>query len=155
MFLIPGAAAFVLGLLGSVFISFGTLVIGSVGFDVSSQIYFAALAVVGYQSVLFALLTKIYAQHEGFSIPRGRNFERLEKRISLESGALVGLALFIIGLVIAAVQFSAWASDGFGPLDAAATARVAIPASLFMMLGAQSIMAGMFLGVLSVGLKRS
>lgn len=154
LFLIPGTVAFVLGLIGSIFISFGTLVVGSVGFDVSSQIYFAALAVVGYQSALFALLTKIYAQHEGFRIPRSRNFERLEKRISLESGALVGLALFIVGLVIAAIQFSSWAGAGFGPLDAAATARVAIPASLFMMLGAQTIMAGMFLGVLSVGVQR-
>lgn len=154
LFLIPGAVAFVLGLVGSVFISFGPLVIGSVGFDVSSQIYIAALAVVGYQSVLFALLTKIYAQHEGFRIPRSRNFEKLEKRVSLESGALVGLGVFVVGVVIAVAQFSSWASNGFGPLDAAATARVAIPASLFMMLGAQTIMAGMFLGVLSVGVQR-
>ena len=154
LFLIPGVLAFVLGIAGSIYISFGPLVIGSVGFDVSSQIYLAAVAVVGYQSVLFAVLTKIYAQHEGFRIPRSRNFERLEKRISLESGALVGLALFIVGLMIAVVQFSSWVGSGFGPLDAVATARVAIPASLFMMLGAQTVMAGMFLGVLSVGVQR-
>jgi len=154
LFLIPGAVAFLLGVLGSIFISFGPIVVGSVGFDVSSQIYFAALAVVGYQSVLFALLTKIYAQHEGFRIPRSRNFERLERRISLESGALVGLGLFIIGLVIAAVQFAEWAAVGFGALDAVATVRIAVPASLFMMLGAQTVMAGMFVGVLSVGVQR-
>lgn len=154
LFLIPGAVAFTLGVLGSIFISFGPIVVGSVGFDVSSQIYFAALAVVGYQSVLFALLTKIYAQHEGFRIPRSRNFERLEKRISLESGALVGLGLFIVGLIIAAVQFAEWAAVGFGALDAVATVRIAVPASLFMMLGAQTVMAGMFVGVLSVGVQR-
>ena len=154
LFLIPGAVAFTLGVLGSIFISFGPIVVGSVGLDVSSQIYFAALAVVGYQSVLFALLTKIYAQHEGFRIPRSRNFERLEKRISLESGALVGLGLFIVGLIIAAVQFAEWAAVGFGALDAVATVRIAVPASLFMMLGAQTVMAGMFVGVLSVGVQR-
>jgi glycosyltransferase involved in cell wall biosynthesis len=155
LFLIPGAAAFFLGLLGTLFISFGPVIVGDIGFDVSSQVYLAALTVVGYQSVLFAILTKIYAQHEGFRIPRSRNFDRLERRISLESGALVGLALFLIGLAIAIGQFVNWAISDFGPLDPSNTLRTAVLAALLMMLGAQTIMAGMFLGVLNVGLKRN
>jgi len=154
LFLIPGAVAFAIGLLGTLFLSFGPIVLGDIGLDISSQVYLAALAVVGYQSVLFAILTKIYAQHEGFRIPRSRNFDRLERRISLESGALVGLALFLVGLAIAVAQFVGWASVGFGALEAGATLRLAVPAALLMMLGAQTIMAGMFLGVLNVGLKR-
>ena len=154
LFLIPGAVAFAIGLLGTLFLSFGPIVLGDIGLDISSQVYLAALAVVGYQSVLFAILTKIYAQHEGFRIPRSRNFDRLERRISLESGALVGLALFVVGLAIAVAQFVGWASVGFGALEAGATLRLAVPAALLMMLGAQTIMAGMFLGVLNVGLKR-
>ncbi|MGW4927846.1 glycosyltransferase family 2 protein [Agromyces sp. NPDC004153] len=155
LFLIPGAVAFFIGLLGTLFISFGPIILGDVGFDVSSQVYLAALTVVGYQSVLFAILTKIYAQHEGFRIPRSRNFDRLERRISLESSALVGLAIFVIGLAIAIWQFSMWAASGFGSLDPSSTLRTAVLAALLMMLGAQTIMAGMFLGVLNVGLKRN
>ena len=155
LFLIPGTVAFGLGFFGTLALSIGTIVVGRVGIDVSSQLYLSALAVVGYQAVIFAILTKIYAQHEGFRIPRSRNFDRLEKRISLESGALAGLALFVLGFVIAAVQVVTWASAGFGPLDAAEVLRIAIPAVMFMILGAQTIMAGLFLGVLSVGLKRS
>ena len=155
LFLIPGAVAFFIGLLGTLFLSFGPIILGDVGFDVSSQVYLAALTVVGYQSVLFAILTKIYAQHEGFRIPRSRNFDRLERRISLESSALVGLAIFVIGLAIAIWQFSVWASTGFGALDPTSTLRTAVLAALLMMLGAQTIMAGMFLGVLNVGLKRN
>jgi glycosyltransferase involved in cell wall biosynthesis len=154
LFLIPGAVAFFLGLLGTLFISFGPIILGEIGFDVSSQVYLAALTVVGYQSVLFAILTKIYAQHEGFRIPRSRNFDRLERRISLESGALVGLLLFLVGVGIAIAQFVGWANTGFGSLEMRATLRLAVPAALLMMLGAQTIMAGMFLGVLNVGLKR-
>jgi glycosyltransferase involved in cell wall biosynthesis len=154
LFLIPGAVAFFLGLVGTLFISFGPIILGDVGFDVSSQIYLMALTVVGYQSVLFAILTKIYAQHEGFRIPRSRNFDRLERRISLESGALVGLFLFLIGLGIAIWQFSVWAAAGFGALDPSSTMRTAVLSALLMILGAQTIMAGMFLGVLNVGLKR-
>ncbi|MFC5930741.1 glycosyltransferase family 2 protein [Cryobacterium melibiosiphilum] len=154
LFLIPGTAAFAIGIAGVVLLGFGPLVIGRIGFTYSSQLYLAALAVVGYQSVLFAILTKIYAQHEGFRIPRSRSFERLEKRISLESSALVGLGLFLLGLAIAVVQLVGWATQGFGALDVEGTLRVAIPAALLMMLGSQTIMGGLFLGVLSVGTKR-
>lgn len=154
LFLIPGTLLLLLGLVGTIFLAFGPLVIGDVGFDVSSQIYLSALTTVGYQSVIFAVLTKIYAQHEGFRIPKGRNFERLEKRISLESGALVGLALFLGGLAIGIVQFVVWGNAGFGALNAATTVRVAVPAALLMVLGAQTIMAGLFLGVLSVGIRK-
>jgi glycosyltransferase involved in cell wall biosynthesis len=154
LFLVPGATAFFLGLLGTITLAFGPLMIGDVGLDILSQLYLCALAIVGYQAVLFALLTKIYAQHEGFRIPRGRSFDRLQKRLSLESAALFGLGVFLVGLVIAIVQFALWASTGFGELDARGVLRVATPAALFMILGAQSVMAGMFLGVLAVGLKR-
>lgn len=154
LFLIPGAVLFFMGLIGTVYLAFGPIVIGGIGFDISSQIYLSALTAVGYQSVIFAILTKIYAQHEGFRIPRSRNFERLEKRISLESGALVGLGLFTLGLTIGIVQFVSWSNAGFGALDAATTVRIAVPAALLMVLGAQTIMAGLFLGVLSVGIRK-
>ncbi|MDQ1576378.1 MAG: hypothetical protein QOH55_1528 [Microbacteriaceae bacterium] len=154
LFLVPGTVAFAIGILGTFFLSLGPLVIGSVGFDVSSQVYLAALGVVGYQAILFAILSKIYAQHEGFHIPRSRNFDRLERRISLESSAIAGVILFLLGLGIAIAQVVIWAHAGFGALDAASTLRAAIPGALLMMLGSQTVMAGMFLGVLSVVLKR-
>ncbi|WP_234407322.1 glycosyltransferase family 2 protein [Microterricola viridarii] len=154
LFLWPGSVAFFLGLIGTLSIAFGPFMLGSVGFDGATQVYLAALTVVGYQAILFAILTKIYAQREGFRIPRSRSFDKLEKRISLESGALAGAILFVIGLVIAIVQLVQWSSSGFGELDATVTVRVSVLASLVMMLGAQTMMAGMFLGVLGVGLKR-
>jgi glycosyltransferase involved in cell wall biosynthesis len=154
LFLIPGIVAFVLGFAGVTYLAFGPLMIGTVGLDVLSQLYLAALAVVGYQAILFAILTKIYAQHEGFRIPTSRNFERLEKRISLESGALVGLGVFFVGFVIACLQLALWASTGYGELEPVNVVRVATPAALLMMLGAQTVMSGLFLGVLKVGLKR-
>lgn len=155
LFLIPGVVAFVLGFAGTTYLAFGPLMIGRVGLDVLSQLYLAALTVVGYQAVLFAILTKIYAQHEGFRIPTSRNFDRLERRISLESGALVGVGLFLVGFVIACLQLAHWASTGYSELEAVSVVRVATPASLLMILGAQTVMAGMFLGVLKVGLKRA
>ncbi|MWB98844.1 glycosyltransferase [Agromyces sp. MMS17-SY077] len=154
LFLIPGLSAFFVGLLGSLILSIGPVVVGSIGFDQSSQIFLSALAIVGYQAVIFAVLTKIYAQHEGFRIPKSRNFEWLERRFSLESAALAGLLLFLVGLAVAIVQFVLWVQTGFGSLDGATILRLSVPAALLMSLGAQTIMAGLFLGVLNVGLRR-
>lgn len=154
LFLFPGFLAFTVGMIGTIALAFGPLTLGVVGLSLVSQLYFAALAVVGYLAVLLALLTKMYAQVEGFRIPRSRSFEKVARRVSLESLALGGLVLFVIGLAIALTQFVGWAGSGFGELDAARTMQGAIPAALFMILGAQSVMAGMFLGVLNVGLVR-
>ena len=150
LFLIPGVVAGLVGALGTFALMFGPLSVGPIGLDVSSQVYLSALTVVGYQAVLLGVLTKLYASREGFRLPRGRSFDRLAERISPESGAIAGLLLFLLGLAVAIVQFSLWAGQGFGALDPLATLRLAIPAALLMVVGAQTIMAGMFLGILRV-----
>ncbi|MEV8358988.1 glycosyltransferase family 2 protein [Microbacterium sp. NPDC076895] len=150
LFLIPGLIALVLGIGGSLALLLGPARIGPVGLDIASQVYLAALATVGYQSILFGVLTKLYAEREGFRLPRGRNFTWLAKRMTLEALALVGFGLFLIGLIGLIIQLAAWGSQGYGPLDAADTVRVAVPAALMMILGAQTIMAGLFLGILTI-----
>lgn len=150
LFLYPGLITFVIGVLGSLALLFGPFHIGGVGFDVSSQLYLLALAVVGYQGVVFWFLTKTYAQREGFVLPRSRLFSRIAQRVSVESAALLGVVAFVAGLGIAIAQLVVWGAQGFGALDPTDTIRLAVPAVLFMILGAQTIMAGMFLGILAI-----
>ncbi|WP_307043497.1 glycosyltransferase family 2 protein [Agromyces ramosus] len=154
LFLIPGLVAFIVGLIGTIALAFGPMVLGSVGFDVSSQVYLAALTVIGWQAVLFALLTKLYARHEGFYLPRSRAFERFAERATLENGALIGVGLCLVGIVVGVVQLVAWGSTGFGPQDPVATMRLAVPAALALMLGAQTLMSSLFLGILSIDVRR-
>lgn len=150
LFLVPGLAALLIGGLGSLTLLFGPTSVGAVSFDVASQVYLSALAVVGYQAVLFAILTKMYAEREGFRLPRGRSFAWLAERASLESLSLVGLLLFLVGLLVLVIQFVAWGNSGFGALDARETLRVAIPGSLLLIIGAQTVMSGLFLGILTI-----
>lgn len=155
LFMIPGTLAFLAGSLGTLALTFRPLEVGAVGFNVATQLYLAALAVVGYQAMLFAILTKLYARHEGFYLPRSRRFERFAERATLESGAITGLLLFVAGLAVALLQVAVWAGSGFGPQDPAETLRLATPAALFMMLGFQTGMSAMFLGILSIDVRRS
>lgn len=150
LYMIPGAAVGGVGLVGSILLSFGPIVIGGVGLSTVTQLYLAAATMVGYQALLFLILTKIFAQHEGFTLPRGRNAEAIIERFTVERAGLVGAFLFTAGLVVAIAQFVGWSHTGFGELDAHDTVRSAIPAALAMMLGVQTIMAGFFAGVLNV-----
>ena len=112
------------------------------------------LAIVGYQGMLFWLLTKIYGQREGFTLPRGRLVSTITERVTTESSALVGALSFLVGLGILVAQLVIWAGGGFGALDPTDTMRLAVPAALLMILGAQTIMSGMFIGILSIDLKK-
>lgn len=150
LFLVPGLTALAIGMFGSLFLLLGPTNIGGVGFDVASQVYLAALGIVGFQGVSFAILTKLYAEREGFRLPRSRSFAWFAQRATLESFSLAGLALFVVGLIVLIIQIVSWGQTGFGAQDAQATLRVAIPGSLFMVLGAQTIMTGMFIGILTI-----
>lgn len=154
LFLYPGFIAFAVGIIGSISLLFGPVEIGAVGFDVSSQLYLAVFSIVGYQGMLFWLLTKVYGQREGFTLPRGRFVSSITERVTTESSALVGALSFLAGLGIAIAQVVIWASGGFGELDPTDTMRLAVPAALLMILGAQTIMSGMFIGILSIDVKK-
>jgi glycosyltransferase involved in cell wall biosynthesis len=154
LFLYPGLITFGIGILGSIALLAGPITIGNVGFNVSSQLYLAALALVGYQGILFWLLTKLYGQREGFFLPRGRWFSALAERATLENAALLGVLSFLVGLGVAVAQLVMWASSSFGELDPIETMRLAVPSALFMILGAQTIMSGMFVGILTIDIKK-
>jgi glycosyltransferase involved in cell wall biosynthesis len=154
LFLYPGVVTFGIGILGSIALLFGPIEIGGVGFDISSQLYLAVLALVGYQAMLFWLLTKLYGQREGFLLPRSRAFRSLAERATLENAAISGILAFLVGLGIAIAQVVAWGGASFGSLDPVETMRFAVPAALLMILGAQTIMSGMFVGILTIDIKK-
>lgn len=149
LFFYPGVAMFGVGVLAAVLLLFGPVEIGSVGFDVSTMIYAMAAAVLGYQAVLFSILTKVYAEHEGF-LPAGPRFRMITDRLTIERGLLAGVGIFLVGLVVAVLQVIRWGDTGFGELDARTAVRVAVPAALGLMLGFQTMMSSMVVGILTI-----
>lgn len=149
LFLYPGIAAFVTGALLTIVLLITPIQIGNVGLDVGTMLYSAALTVIGFQAVLFSILTKIYAAHEGF-LPMSPRYQRLIERLSVERGLVVGLLIFAVGFIVALVQVFRWSDLGFGALVVGQTVRIAIPAALGLMLGFLMIMFSMFAGILSV-----
>ncbi|WP_235560253.1 glycosyltransferase family 2 protein [Microbacterium sp. Leaf288] len=148
LFVYPGLVAFFLGALAVAVLAFGSVEVAGVGFDVTTMVYASALCVIGYQSLLFFWLTKLYATQEGF-LPASPRYRAIVAKWSAERGLLIGLSLFLFGVVIGIVQVVRWGSLDFGEQDAAAVVRIAIPSALGIMLGFQTVMMSFFSGVLT------
>ncbi|MFG6279378.1 glycosyltransferase family 2 protein [Microbacterium sp. 5K110] len=148
LFVYPGLVAFFLGAIAVGVLAFGGVNIGGVGFDVTTMVYASALCVIGFQSLLFFWLTKLYATQEGF-LPTSERYRRIVARWSAERGLLIGLGLFVLGVVIGIVQVILWGNLDFGTQNAAQAVRIAVPSALLIILGFQTVMMSFFSGVLT------
>jgi glycosyltransferase involved in cell wall biosynthesis len=150
LFLIPGVALIVLGLIGYG-VAMPRLRIAGITFDVHTLL-FASLAVIcGYQSVLFAAMTKIFAITEGL-LPHDRRMARLFEVFNLERGLMAGLTIAVIGLALLLVAINQWRLRSFGDLDYGETMRWVIPGMMLTVVGFQTILSSFFFSIL--GMKR-
>jgi glycosyltransferase involved in cell wall biosynthesis len=152
LFLYPGLALMVVGLIAMIALLPGELRLFGAGFDVHTLVYASAMIVVGYQAILFAAFARIYAMTTGF-LPGRPWLEDLNDRLSLEAGALVGLGLIVAGLAMSVVALFVWGDTGFAELDYRDTLRLVIPAGTMLILGVQTVLASFFISIL--GIERS
>lgn len=149
LFVYPGLLGFALGAALVAILAFGGIRIGAIGLDVTTMVYASALCAVGYQSLMFFWLTKLYATQEGF-LPASPRYKSIVAKWTAERGLLAGVGLFFIGIVIGVVQLIRWGNLDFGQQDAAEVVRIAIPSALAMILGFQTIFMSFFSGVLTI-----
>jgi hypothetical protein len=113
---------------------------------------FASLSIIaGYQSVVFALLTKVFAISERL-LPQDPRLTKWARRVSLERGLVLGALGMAVGLGLLGGAIRQWWSVDFGPLDYSHTMRWVIPGMMCTTLGFQTILFSFFLSVL--GLRR-
>ena len=129
----------------------GSRTLGGVTFDIHTLLYAMVAILLGFQSVIFAIFTKVFAMSEGL-LPQDARVERLFRVITLEVGLVAGIALLILGFTGSICAVNAWHTAMFGPLQPAVTLRTILPSILALMLGAQTIFSSFFLSVL--GLRR-
>ena len=96
LFLVPGAVLMVLGLAVGLWLFPGPRRVGHVSFDVHTMLYAAMSVLVGFQAVVFAAFTKIFAISEGL-LPRDRRLEKVFRYVTLEVGLVAGAVLVVGG----------------------------------------------------------
>jgi glycosyltransferase involved in cell wall biosynthesis len=149
LFLYPGIAFMLAGLAVSAWLWPGPRALGHVVFDVHTLVYAAAAVLIGFQSVLFACLSKTFAVTEGL-LPADPKFTRLFRYLNLETGLLAGALLVVLGLGGSLAMVWFWSTRSFGELDSTTTLRFVIPSVLSLALGCQTILSSFFFSLLGL-----
>ena len=144
LFLYPGALLLAAGLIS------GALLLPTP--RVHTLVYAAAAVLIGYQTVLFALFTKIFAINVGL-LPEDPRLNRVFRVATLELGLAIGALLLLAGFVGSIWALAVWDATSFGELDASSvTMRIVIASATAIALGFQTILSSFFFSIL--GLRR-
>ncbi|HYR27674.1 MAG TPA: glycosyltransferase family 2 protein, partial [Thermoanaerobaculia bacterium] len=147
LFLYPGALLMLTGMAAMAWLMPGPRIVGGIGFDVQTMLYAGMAVLLGYQSVVFAVLTKVFAINAGL-LPIDKRVEKITGSVTLEGGLVVGVLLVLFGLGASAFAVGLWGQQSFGGLDPSETMRVVVPGVVALMLGLQTILFSFFLSVL-------
>jgi type IV secretory pathway TrbD component len=125
------------------------LSIGRMTFDVSTLLFGSLSLICGFQAILFAVMTKVFAINERM-LPMDRRLERAFQIIDLERGLVIAALTMLAGMALLGVAISRWIAADFGHLDYARTLRWVIPGVTLTTLGFQAILSGFFLSILGM-----
>jgi glycosyltransferase involved in cell wall biosynthesis len=151
LFLYPGLLLMLVGAVVSGWLLLGPRVVDGITLDVHTFLYAAMAIVIGYQTVIFAIFTKVFAITEGL-LPEDPRLKTLFNYIRLETGIVAGLLLLVAGIGLSVYAFIFWSATSFGPLDPSRELRLVIPAVTLIALGLQTVLSSFFLSIL--GLER-
>jgi glycosyltransferase involved in cell wall biosynthesis len=152
LFLYPGVALILLGVVLGGAIVYRPFTINNVRFGIATLVYCGCFIVAGFQAVLFSILSRKYASQEGL-YPRTVTSRLSVLDVSLEWGLLVGVSVFLVGLAIAAFALLTWRQHGFGELVTENIARLVIPSSIAMSLGLEIILSSFLMSTLALGVR--
>lgn len=149
LFLYPGALLMVIGLAVGLWLVPAPRVLGPLGLDVHTLLYAAAAVLIGYQAVLFAIFSKVFAIGAGL-MPEDKRLSAVTNVVRLEAGLAVGSILVIAGLAGSIFAVDIWGSTSFGPLSPNQMLRLVIPSVTAMIIGFETILGSFFLSVLAL-----
>ena len=147
LFLLPGGLLMALGLFLVFWLLPGPRTIPhQIVLDVHTMIFGVIFTLMGAQILAIGAFAKVFGYAERFD----RNIvslKRVLKRVSLESGLLLGGALFLMGFAGCAYITWQWAASGFGEL---AQVRGVLFWSMWLFLGVQIVFSSFFLSMLGI-----
>ena len=150
LFFYPGLVLMTLGAVLGIAILPGTLRIGKVGLDIHTLAYAGAMVSIGFNAVLFAVLSNIYALQSGI-LPKEPKYIRFFKYVNLERGLATGASVLLVGIIGAIMSVVVWNYEGFGRMDnPAMTMSIVVPSVVAMSLGSEIILTSFFLSILGI-----
>jgi glycosyltransferase involved in cell wall biosynthesis len=148
LFLIPGVVLMALGAL-AYGVALPGLEIAGVHFDVHTLLYGSVMMICGYQSLLFAVMTKTFAIREGL-LPEDPRLTAMYRYANLETGLVAGVVSLLTGAALLIAALVQWYRRDFGDLNYVHTMRVVIPGVTLTVLGFQTVLSSFFLSILGL-----
>ncbi len=152
LFFYPGFCLVALGLLVTIALLHGKVMIGSVGFDIHTFAIACMTALVGIQTLSFGTVAFRFATAQKLLPPSSR-YSALLSALTLERLLLAGAAVFVggcIGVVFCILQ---WASFGFGPLQYSQFLRVLILSLTGIAIGIQLALTAFLSAIVEIPVK--
>jgi len=149
LFLYPGLALLGVGVILGALLESGPKNVGSFQFDIHTLLLAGFGCLIGFQLIVFAVFTKVYAVRQGFH-PVNQTYLAMFRYVQLETGLAVGALMFLAGVAGIVIAVASWQSVGFGHLDPRTTMREVIPAAVLLTLGVQTVFASFFLSILGI-----
>jgi glycosyltransferase involved in cell wall biosynthesis len=148
LFVLPGAAFVLLGLVMVFWLLPGPRVISPrVTLDVHTMIFGVIFTLLGAQILSIGAFAKVFSYAERFDHSGTVSLKRVLKRVTLESGLMLGGVLFLAGFAGCAWVTWQWVASGFGALQ---QVRQVLFWSMWLFLGLQIIFASFFLSMLGI-----
>lgn len=149
LFLFPGLLLSLFGTMGMILTAQGEFRILGLSFELNTYFVSMGILLVGIQTILTALLARIFASNHGF-LPKTKNISRFEKYFSLEKGILVALLLILISLLWLITLLANWNGNGFSTFDLSTSLRVTGILILTLTSGIQILFASFFASLMQV-----
>jgi glycosyltransferase involved in cell wall biosynthesis len=149
LFLYPGAAMFLVGLLASIWLLPAPRNVAGMILDIHTLLYASLLLVVGVQSMLFWVFAKIYGVREGI-VPSDPGFEAFIARAHLEKSLIAAALLLLAGVALGMIAIGSWQAEAFGNLNPDRTMRLVIPSTTLILIAFQVAYGGLFASVLEI-----
>jgi len=147
LFVLPGSLLMAAGLFLVFWLLPGPRQISPrVTLDVHTMIFGVVFTLLGAQIISIGAFAKVFSYSERFD-HGGVSLKRVLKRVSFETGLLLGGGLFLAGFAGCAWIAWRWAASGFGPLH---EVRQVLFWSMWLFLGVQVIFASFFLSMLGI-----
>jgi len=148
LYVLPGIVLGGAGLVLAALV-YGRVSIGAAVLDAHTLLFASLFCILGYQSLLFGALTKVFAIGEHL-MPMNRRAAQLFRVFTLERGLVAGALALLAGAGLLGTAVLSWWQQDFGRLDYSETMRVVIPGVTLTALGFQTILGSFFMSVLGM-----
>jgi glycosyltransferase involved in cell wall biosynthesis len=148
VFLLTGFLLVFLGIFATG-LALPNVTIGPATFDAHTLLFGSLALIVGYQAIVFAIMTKSFAVSEGF-MPQDSKLLGFFRVATLERGLVLGGWALLFGMGLLAAAVVQWTQVGFGPLDYSHTMRWVIPGATLVALGFQTILFSFLISMMGI-----